>query len=436
MIKSPIEMPNRRGLLWALGLLLLVWPAVLFSVLGQWASSGLNVGTASLTAYATVQIGGNPEQDTSLILGDRIKGFLGTGKTGIMRAVALALALIAAAGVVDTFVAWTLTWGRIRLLRQFTLAAIRSTLSDSAGSLDASTAVQRWLVKSDVNNFLLGTLTQFAGLAGTVVIAIWATFKTDASAGATAVAGLGAWLLLACLLTYKAVASSRWAASEHERLGSFIRESARLRDDLRRPSLVRHWLARSEDHVANLRRAVGFEGLWGSMLYGLLSSIGNAIPLAAFLVVAFTRDLGASIAVYLYLARLTGPLGSLAGILPMLQTQLISIQRVHDGFGRLLRAPLPSAPSVGSIPAPVTLEIQELSVAPAPSAHPLRFPFFEAVGITCVVGDSGSGKTTLLRALAGILPVDSGSVRQGNKRSLWLLPLGWSSVIFCLSNRS
>jgi len=357
-------------------------------------------------AHAVTQLGGQLESAASL---PRVLSkWFPPGPEHAARAVVWALVAAIAAGLLDTLVAWSATWMHVILNRRVTPAAVRAALSPSvpSASIDPSTAVQRWVLKLDLVEFLHNGLANILGSAGTLLIALGATFVANRPAGWTALSGLAVWGLICALLTGKVLTASRRAAFLHEEVGRLLRATVALRPEFGRPSLRRFWIRRVEPDTERLGQAILIQGTWGSLLFGSLGTVAEALPLVSLLVALAAGNPEAGIAVYLYVSRLAPPLGNLARLLPMLQDQLVSAQRMRDAFGSHWQTP------TGDIPAPLAPGRLELIRAEVelPGGVVVSLPNMTARAdtVTCVVGPSGSGKSTLLRALAGQVPLRAG----------------------------
>ena len=370
------------------------------------ACHGLQVAAVGLVAHAVTQLGGQLESAANLprVLSE----WFPPGPEHAERALVWALIAAIGAGIFGTIVAWSATWTHVILNRRVTPAAVRASLSLSvcSTSIDPSTVVQRWVLKLQLVEFLHNGLANILGAAGTLLIALGATFVASRPAGWTALGGLAVWGLTCALLTGKVLAASRLAAFLHEEAGRLLRATVALRPEFGRPSLRRFWTARVKPDTERLGHAILVQGTWGSLLFGSLGMIAEAIPLVSLLVAVATGSAAAGIAVYLYVSRLGPPLANLASLLPMLQDQLVSAQRMRDAFSPHWQTP------TGDVPVPLTPAYVKLIQAEVelPGDGVVRLPEMTARAgvVTCVIGPSGSGKSTLLRALGGQMPLRAG----------------------------
>jgi len=392
-----------RSIKWAIGLLRFTWAPFSIDVAGRWLTSFLQIEAATFIAFAAAQAGQSSGEES--VLPAIVQPYFPVGPGAILKAVAVALLLTVASGIVETYLAWTLTWTHIILNRRFTPAALESVLAielDGSVVLDPATAVQRWLLKSQIVEFLHNGIANTLGAVGTIAIALYATFRISAGAGWVCVICLALWSLTAGFLAWKTLKASREAAAQHEAMGRVISTSFALRRELSRPSLFRFWMKRTQPSVTDLGRSIKRQGIWGSLLFGASQIIANAAPLLALVVVALMGGIQASIATYLYVSRLVPPLGNLSGALPVLQDQLISIQRMYDAFGRYPpTVPHEAGDDMGATV--TTLELHESSAKYQGASRALEFPTLTIAHpqALCIIGPSGSGKSTLLTALAG-----------------------------------
>jgi ABC-type multidrug transport system fused ATPase/permease subunit len=399
-----VRLVQPRSIKWALGLLRFTWAPFSIDVVGRWITSFLQIEAATFIAFAAAQAGQSSGEES--VIPAILQPYFPVGPGSILKAVAFALLLTVVSGILETYLAWTMTWTHLILNRRFTPAALQSVLaieSDGSVGLDPATAVQRWLLKSQIVEFQHNGIASILGAIGTIAIALYATFHISVGAGWVSVICLGVWAVTAAFLAWKTLQASRDAASRHEVMGRVIDDSFALRRELGRPSLSRFWMKRSRPAVTELGRSIKRQGIWGSLLFGSLQVIANAAPLLALLVVALMGGIQASIAIYLYVSRLVPPLGNLAGVFPVLQDQLISIQRMHDAFGRY-RAAAPPEEDESVTPDPVgAIELRESSVRYPGATRALQFPALSIAHpqALCIIGPSGSGKSTLLTALAG-----------------------------------
>jgi len=406
-VRKPLGTPDAAALKWILGEHPGLWLPLAASVLGQWLESALQVTVATVLGWASMRV--TDATDTSIGLPWGLDAVVGSGSDAVGRALLLALGFTVVAGILDILVAWTLTWGHASVLPSLTRAALQSLLpARGMLPLEASTAIQRWLLKSDVSRFVVGTVAQFFGALGSVVIVVVAAWRATPVGGGVATAGLLFWIAVALPIAAQAIRATRNAAVAHEVTGSLLRATSDLGESLWHAPHERRWVAGFVAAIPGLRRAVQVEGAWGSLMFGGLTTISNALPLVVLLAVAATGNLGTMVSTYLYVSRLTGPLGGLASTLPNLQQELVSIQRVYEAFKR------PGDASTG----PVNVQGREVEVrglvAQTASAAPaVRYRDYVGGGLIAVVGPTGSGKSTLLRVLAGIVVPQAGRVTFG-----------------------
>lgn len=391
---ADVALPGARGLAWAARLVGGAWMPLGISVAGRWVSAVVGVLSSSCIAYVVARQGS--EQGTALPAA--MSAWLDGQSSPAIAALLVALSATVLATGIEVVVAWSGPWVHLILNRRLTPRALEAGIAPGERGMDAPTVVQRWLCKSDLVFLLNENIAAPLGHAGSILIAIAATFRADVRAGEVATAALVVWAGLAWLLTRRALVASRRAARAHEHVGRLMRDAVALRDDLSRPSHARRWLAATGADVDELQGAIREQGAWNTVLGGALDLVARGLPLVAVIAAVGTGGLGAAVAVLLYLAKLSGPLQALAGILPWLQQNLISIQRVF-GMVESLR---PAADSTPAFPLTRGLEARgwRLDLPDGPvELPPVRVQRGEVV---CLVGPSGAGKSTYLGSLAGV----------------------------------
>lgn len=407
-----VDMPQIKGLGWVLRFIKPTWLPLVLAVIGRWLGSALQVLSSSLLAYVIVQLGKSDQE--GVILPEYLIRWIQSARSPIITSLLLALGVTVVASVIDMLVSWTQVWVHLIVNKLVTPQAIAVGVKGEApGILDSSTAVQRWLLKTDLVYLLQEGIAATIGNVGTITIILGATYRTNPIAGHVSLLCLLLWLGLAVPLTIKALRASRQSAFAHEVVGRVIRDGIALRHDLSRPSLKDFWVRRSQPEVGILQKAIARQGLLSALLEGSLGCIARVIPLAAVLAAVQTGSVGSSVAILLYLSRLAGPLGGLAGILPWMQRNLISVQRMFDMMANTDRKSV-AAPSPYPVRRSLSVTGWKVRVGEGRS---IEYPDFTASNehILCVVGASGSGKSTLLKALAGQQWNESGEIRLDDK---------------------
>lgn len=391
-----------------------IWGPLTVAVLGRWTISALNIATASLIAFAVSAGGG---QDAPVTPAWVMHAASLDGAEGRLRAAAWALALTVVAAAVETLAAWTATWSHARLTDHVTSSAIRALLAPNrtrVDALDPATIVQRWLLKVELVQLFHDGGVNLLGALGTVVLALGATFGVDWNAGCVGAIGVLAGCVHGYLVGRRSLAASRAAALEHERVGALLRVSAQVGETLGRPSEGRRWMERTAGARHALVRRIRAEGFWGSILYGGGTMIATATPLVGFLALADRSSVAAGVAVFLFLSRLTPSLCSVAASLPLLQGQLVSLERTFAAFSRYEGDR--DAPERARSPERVL--VKDVEVRYELSRVALRYPTLELRRgtLSYVVGRSGGGKSSLLRVIAGRDVMAGGSLQADDDR--------------------
>jgi ABC-type multidrug transport system fused ATPase/permease subunit len=402
-----VEMPRFKGLGWVLGLVKLTWVPLSLAVVGRWSSSILQILVSSLIGFLVVQLG-NSDQ-SGIVLPQALLEWLKMAESPALTALFLTLAITAASSLIDMLVAWTRVWVHLIINKRVTAQIITTSINTNYDvMLDASTAVQRWLLKLDLVYFLHESIAATIGHVGTVVIALIATYNANHVAGNVSVVCLILWLVTCVPLTLKALRASQISAVAHESVGRIIRDGIALRSDLSRPSLKTFWVRRSLPDLAILQRSISTQGMWNTFLEGAMSAIARLMPIVAVLAAIQTGSIGSAIAILLYLTRMAGPLGGLAGILPWIQQNLISIQRMYN---MIIGPDSPSSETSSPYQVKHELVITDWSVRVG-TTRLIQYPDLRASNeyILCIVGPSGSGKSTLMKSLAGQLRIESGTL--------------------------
>ena len=416
-----VEMPDIKGLTWVIKLVRFVWLPIVLSVFGRWSSSALWVLMSSLIAFAMIQIG---ESDQSgVVLPEHIMNWLSQHDSSVLLCFWLIITTIVIINLIEAFVSWTFTWIHLVINRKVTPQVIETSITSNPDyKLDASTAVQRWLLKINIVYFLDEAIAATIGNIGSIVIAIYATYQANIAAGHISIVCLAVWILLAVPLTVKALRASKNAAQSHEIVGRTIRNSVALRMDLSRPSLLNFWLKKSTPSIQQLQQSIARQGVWNVILLSTLSTIASAIPYVAVIAAITTGNLAVSIAILLYLIRLSGPLGGLSKVLLWNHHNIISVQRI---FNMLVKQNQPLNKETKQYAEIRSLKLHRW-VVPVSDNNSITFPDIVASNefILCIVGPSGSGKSTLLKSLAGLQEIKTGELQINDqvidiKSSIW-----------------
>lgn len=403
-----VRAPRIGSVIWALKFLKKTWVPIGLSILGRWLSSFIYVYAASLVGYVTLSIG-QKEAIHSISLPDFIWRILDNASNPTLMALLASCLIVLTTGSIDVFVLWTRAWVHIIINRVLTPKSFISSIQTTKEVIiDPASAVQRWLLKSDLVYFLHESIAATIGNIGTILISIVATYKASVVAGNVSIACLIIWLVASICLAFKAIYASRLYATEHENAGRVIRNGASLREDLAPPSMGNYWLKRHTFQINKLTDSISKYGFWNAMLEGIPNLIARIIPLVAMISALASGNIGIMIMIMLYLSRLVGPLSSLAGILPWLQTHLISLDRMYEVLEKLYK-PIPA--NISSID--VKSFACENWFVKMNDQVEIKYPDITASQgkLICITGPSGSGKSTYLRSLIGLVFHNEGSLR-------------------------
>jgi ABC-type multidrug transport system fused ATPase/permease subunit len=394
-----VELPGGPAVRWIAKIVRLAWIPFLLAIGGRWLASSFEVLSSSLLAFSVVQLGGSGE--SGLPIPGALMGWIRASGSPLTAALLLALGITLLGRLVETLVAWCLTWTHLNVNRRLTPEFMEASVEPATGRLlDPPTLVQRWLLKIDISYFIYESLADTIGQIGTVVIILFATFKANVIAGEVALFGLILWVGVSMRLMLNALRASRRSAQVHETVGRIIRDGAALRAELGRPSLRAYWRQRNLKPMKELQTAIKWQGIWNAALFGSLGVISYSLPIVAVIASSSTGSVGSALAVLLYLTRMAGPLGSLASTLPWVQQNLISVQRVFQivetDRNQVEGTPEPYTPSE------ICFRAWSVSL---PDGSRIHYPdqTLRRGTILTVVGPSGSGKSSLLNSLAGHL---------------------------------
>jgi len=402
-----VEMPKKSGLIWVIKLLKYTWLPIVLSVVAQWIVSQLYVWSSSLVGMAAAEVGRSDSRGISLPV--FIIDWLHKQNSTILWCFILLVLNVVVQGIVNMFESYTRTWIHLSLNKRLTPQTIKTALSSSyENKLDASTAVQRWLLKSDVSYFLKDAISNPLGALGSIVIAMIATYKANIIAGHIAVGGIVIWTLAAIPLFVKAMRASQYSAQAHEKIGRTVRSSVGLKYDLSRPTLLNWWLKKTAPSVEQLQQAIAKQGLWNVLMDGLLRIIASVIPYGATIVVISAGNMSLAIVIVLYLVRLQGPLDKLTGVLTWNQDSIISVQRIADMLEKPSSA---SSEEKNQLDVQNKLELKNW-VATVGENDKIAYPDITATNesVLCLVGPNGCGKSTLLKSIACMQEIAAGEL--------------------------
>ena len=403
----PVEMPKKNGLIWIIKLLRFAWLPIVLSVIAQWLVSTLYVWSSSLIGIAAAEAGQSGSDGISLP--GFMMDWLYKQDSTILWCFILLVITVVVQGIVNMFETWTQTWIHLSLNKRVTPQTIKvSLLGSYDNKLDASTAVQRWLLKSDISYLLKDVISNPIGAIGSIIIAMIATYNANSVAGHIAAVGIVIWTLVAIPVFVQSLSASKNSAQAHEKVGRIIRNSVALKYDLSRPSLLNWWLNKTVPSIEHLQKTIAQQGLWRVILEGSLTTIASVIPYIATIFVISTGNIALAIVIVLYLVRLQGPLTSLAGVLGWNQDSIISAQRMTNMLEKL---PTVFNGKINQYEVRSNLEVKNWVVT-AGDNNRISYPDILATNesILCIVGSNGSGKSTLLKSLACMQEITSGEL--------------------------
>ncbi len=406
-----VELPSGPAVRWIVRIVRLAWIPFSLAIGGRWLGSGFDVLSSSLLAFAVVQLGGKGEN--GLPIPDALMDWIRTSKSPLTAALLLALGITLLGRLFQTLVQWCLTWTHLLVNRKLTPEVMEASLEPSTRRLlDPSTMVQRWLLKFDLSSFIHESVAETIGDVGTVLIILVVTFKANMTAGKVALGGLVLWAATAVPLMVHALRASRRSAQAHENVGRIIRDGAALRAELGRPSLRAYWRRRHLEPMSELQTAIKWQGIWNAELFGFLGLISFAMPIVAVMASSATGSAGSSLAVLLYLTRMSGPLDNLASTLPWVQQNLISVQRLFQ----VVETDRDRVDETTEPYTPLEIQVRDWSVS-LPDGSRIDYPPQTARRgtILTIVGPSGSGKSSLLASLAGQLAATGSLLIDGSQ---------------------
>lgn len=409
-----VASPKLKSFLWAIKLIRFTWLPSIVAIVGQWAISSFQIALASLISFAAIHFGKQVDQE--VILPSFVLEWLKNHPQPVQIALLAAIGIVVLIGILNTIVAFMASIVHILLNKKFSPEAISAACSIDnrrLENMDPSTAVQRWLLKSDVVNFLHNGVINTIASIGTIVIIMWAAFKIDANAGVVCFICMIIWVILAIPLTVHAIRASREMARKHETVGRTIRNSVALREELSRPSMVKFWLDRSRSDIQHLNTSIFVQGAWGSTLFGVQGTIAQAMPIIGTLVTVFSGNIYAGLPIYLYLSRISEPLGNISSLLPSIQDQIISIQRIYD----FLKNANLHDKHFRKIDIIQKIEARNAAIAFSEQKE-IQIPnfVFTKEEIIYIIGPSGSGKSTIIKGLAGFYPLATGEFLINNEK--------------------
>lgn len=179
-----------------------------------------------------------------------------------------------------------------------------------------------------------------------------------------------------------------------------------------RGRFMAEWRRLNEAYIAETMRMRDVEAGIGAFAKVLRYILQSAIlGIGAALVISDEASPGVMIASSIMMGRALAPIEIVLGT----WKQLVAARQALTRLSETLKAnPLPRAPAVGLGRPAHRLTVQNLSVSPPGSPHPVArnvsFELYAGMGLA-LLGASGSGKSSLARALVGVWAAAQGAVR-------------------------
>ena len=242
-----------------------------------------------------------------------------------------------------------------------------------------------------------------------------AIFMFHPALGILAVVGGGLLIVIAILnqrLTSQPLGQANGTVSRAEQMAAQIANEGETINAMgMRAAAFTRWKALRDLALTQQLSASDRAGAFSSFTKSTRLFLQSAmLGLGAYLVLQNEMTAGAMIAASILLGRALAPIEQTIGQWPAVQR---AIQGRHDLVELLDK--IPPFPTHTTLPRPkALLEVKDLSVVPPSESVPtLRMVSFtlhpgQALG---VIGSSGSGKSTLARAITGLWPAGSGSIR-------------------------
>ncbi len=330
----------------------------------------------------------------------------------ILTAICIALVIIFIGMICDITIAWSISWSFALLNKNLTSKVINQLVYSATAEAvkkQEATVVQRWLTIRQIADFFHNVLANSLGSFFTLSILIWGTYGQNIMAGHTLVSIIVFWLIMLAILSPKALVTSRNYAQMEETVGRNIRSSVSLSDSLKSKTLFKKYITKITPNISGYSRSIFSQGFYGSLLYGILSGIASIGPLVVIIVaIVTTKDTSIGIAtgatLYLFASKITSPLSTIAGVMPILQSQRVDFVRFQSLYKN--EAERSHEQHI------VFDEFQKIDIEDCSykydNSKQLSYKGFSILKgqITCLSGNSGAGKTTLLKMFSGRLDND------------------------------
>lgn len=403
-----ISVPKIRELNWVFKFFNLIWLPVCISVFFQFIISYTNVySIEALNIAASVVDKGQKINTESLLFKYFISKENNPEKIIIISCI-LALFITVISSVLETIVAWTISWNQSILNSKLTPEIIKGLIKTSNTNdikKQESTVIQRWLLIKSISDFFHNVLANSIGSLFSLMVLIYFTYKQNIIAGHCILIIVFFWVLIMYGLNKIVLKKARNYTVNEEIVGKAVRSSVALSDILKSADIRNRFLKKQNPQIESYSKSIKEMGLWGSILYGALSGISSLSPIIV-VIATVSLNYGQQISIttaatlYLFVSKLSSPLSSLARVIPILQNHRIDFVRFKNIYQLQKES---QSKEIGILISNYKkLEIEPIYIT-IEKYKPLNFPklVFESGKITCLKGMSGIGKTTLLKLISG-----------------------------------
>lgn len=402
-----IEIPKFTELKWVFGYFKYIWIPFVISIVFQFFLSFTSAYSIEALNIAASVVDNNQEINQESLL---FKFFITSEQTSdkiILISCFLALIISITSTFLEIFIAWTISINQSILARKLTPNIITSLIENN--KIDdikthEATIVQRWLLIKSISDFYHNILANSIGSVFNLFILLYFTYSQNIVAGNTALIIIIIWLTIMMTLNPKVLRKTRNYTIKEEVVGKIVRTSVSLSDSLKSLSIKSKFLKMSEPDISNYSLSIKDMGLWGSIMYGTLSGLSSLSPIVVVIItILFSSNssitLTTAATLYLFISKISSPLSTMAGVIPVLQNQRIDFVRLKNAFDEIKT--VEGAKKPYPIDKVKFIETETISINYNYRKLSYRNMLFEKGKITCLVGESGSGKTTFLKLLSG-----------------------------------